>query len=192
MKETNFVTNALKVWQEGGCDRGADVAHLDEDILFRLACAAGLEDASEQEITHLAGCGQCRKEWCRWQEAIVDADEVAADNDRWDLADEPVLGWGGLKAAAASLFVEPVSLLSECGRFELSLFPDVDVADSGLIVIEVMHDQALFEGRSCVVRDGNGMVLIQGKIEDGRCAGRGASLYSFALQTWTVQLDSVS
>lgn len=185
MGNDTFIRKALEVWQESSQQAVAD-AHLDEEVLYRLATPGGLAGGSEQEIIHLTMCAQCRREWQSWQESIA----IAEDEGELDSFDV-VLSGGMLKAASASLFSEPVSLTSGCGKFELSLFPELDMPDKAMVVIEVLQDQAGFEGRYCVVKDGKGAVLLKGVIEDGRCAGRVDSLSALDLKTWTVQVNPV-
>ncbi len=185
MGEDTFVGKAFEVWQKDSQQAVAG-EHLEEDVLYRLACPGGLGSGSEQEIVHLTMCAKCRQEWQRWQESIV----IVEDEEELEPLDV-VLSGGMLKAASASLFSEPVSLTSGCGKFELSLFPDLDMPDKAMVVIEVVQEQAGFEGRYCVVKDGKGAVLLKGVIEDDRCAGRVDSLSVLDLKTWTVQVNPV-
>lgn len=185
MDEDTFIRKAFEAWQENS-QQAVTGEHLGEEVLYRLASPGGLGSGSIQEITHLTMCAQCRQEWQSWQESIA----IVEDEEESEPIDV-VLSGGMLKAASASLFSEPVSLTSGCGKFELSLFPELDMPDKAMVVIEVLQDQAGFEGRYCVVKDGKGVVLLKGVIEDGRCAGRVDSLSVLDLKTWTVQVNPV-
>ncbi len=180
MTDQQMITQALTVWaSEQSEDERRDPAetHLTDTALYRLAVAGGLEDASDDERQHLALCPSCLAAWASWGDTL---EIVAGEDDA-----EELCGIGLLKAAAASMFQEPLSLLSTCGRFELSVYPEREEGRRGLVTLEIL-DTADSEGRCCVVRDGAGTILLQGVIEEGRVAGRIDDLAALDLKTWTV------
>ena len=181
MTDQQMITRALSAWaSEQSEDERHNPAgsHLADTALYRLAAAGGLEDASDEEREHLALCPSCLAAWASWCDSL----EIVAGEAE---TSEARCGIGLLKAASASLFQEPLSLLSTCGRFELSVYPEREEGRRGLVTLEVL-DAADSEGRCCEVRDGAGTILLQGIIEEGRVAGRIDDLAALDLKTWTV------
>lgn len=159
-------------------------AHLEEQELYQLAGKGGLENASEAAVEHLSRCRRCRENWEAWLEthAILAAEDDAEEDDRH-------LAAGFLRAASSSLWREPVSLPSSCGRFELCVYPELGHPSRGIVVLEVQEESMEGEPVYCVVRDGTGAVILQGMPEDGRLAGRVEELSALDLKTWTVVAD---
>lgn len=180
-----FIRKALDVWQENAPELKVS-DHLSEETLYRLACPGGIAGGTDEEVEHLSSCTLCRREWNSWMESL----DILTDEEERLEDGGMVLSGGLLKAASASLFSETVTLESGCGRFELSIFPNLDQPDRAMVVIEVKMDMEKLEGKYCVVRDGTAAVILKGVIEDGRCAGRIASLSTLDLKTWTVQVHS--
>lgn len=181
----------LQLWQSYGefCENELEAEpvpgdHLGEQELYQLAGKGGLENASEAAVEHLSRCRRCRESWEAWLEtqAILAADDDAEEDDRH-------LAAGFLWAASSSLWREPVSLPSSCGRFELCLYPELDHPSRGMVVLEVREGSMEGEPGYCVVRDGTGAVILQGTPEDGRLAGRVEELSLLDLKTWTVVAD---
>ncbi len=185
MSDEILVRKALAVWQESG-ETQEHVGHLAEEALYRLAVPGGLDKAAVEELEHLSLCPACQTEWAAW----LDSFEIVNTTDEHVDENDTVLGFGLLKAAAASLFSEPVCLESSCGRFELSVFPDMDKPERAMVVLEVKAGGRNLDGRYCVVRDGSGAVICKGVLEDGRCAGRIAELSLLDLKTWTVLVSA--
>lgn len=185
MIKDTYVGKALEMWQENVSESVVG-EHLAEETLYRLASPGGIAAGTDEEIEHLCLCTLCRREWNSWMESL----DILTDEDESLEEGGMVLSGGLLKAASASLFSETVSLESGCGRFELSIFPNLDQPELAMVVIELKQDMEKLEGKYCVVRDGTGAVILKGVIEDGRCAGRISSLSTLDLKTWTVLVHS--
>ena len=62
----------------------------------------------------------------------------------------------------------------------------VDDPEKGMITLETLEAEApLFEDRLAVVRDRNGLLLLEGRIRRGRLARRLEKLNEIDLNTWT-------
>lgn len=187
MQDESLIHKALSAWKllPGEQLKGSTQKHLGEEILYQLALPGGLQDAAAEDLEHLSLCPVCLKEWSSWLESL----DILADNEEDTNGQDIHLSFGFLKAASASLFTEPISLDSACGRFELSIYPDREQVKQGMIVIEIRKDAKSFENRYCVVRDGTGTIILRGMLEDGRLAGRLDDLSQLDLKTWTVVFD---
>lgn len=186
MVDDPILHRALTAWMEGSDGGRLDLpsGHLDEAVLYRLSQPGGLDAAAEAELDHLSLCPVCLAAWNEW----LDTEEII-DGDG-DERVEPTCSVGFLKAAAASLYQGPLSLVSSCGRFELSVYPELREHGRGLVTLEVLGADEVHERGFCVVRDGVGTVILQGSIEDGRLAGRIDDLSLLDLKTWTVLVSN--
>ncbi len=183
MVEDKVLFNALRVWQTGDDSRKAALPgdHLSEDELYSLAEPGGLERAPEPVLEHLSFCAVCQNGWVEW------LDSLAILNDKSDTPGiSRTIGHGYLKAASASLFAEPVCLTSSCGRFELSVYPELDNPSRGMVTLEVKQGVDELQSCYCVVRDGTSAIILQGFLDDGRLAARVDELAQLDLKTWTV------
>jgi len=174
------LVSALEAWQSCHVPSESDI-HCSDEQLWRLTQRGGGAAMAEAEAEHLSTCPECLARWAEWAEvaAIMDSDEAEERG-------ETCAGIGFLKAASASLYREPVSLESSCGRFELTVYPDLEIAGKGLLTVEVVDHPERFEGRCCVVRDTTGDIIVSGVFEDGRVAGRSEDLSRIHLKTWTI------
>lgn len=184
MSDDIMIRMALSAWQKAAAEGDPSKAgeHLAEETLYRLAMPGGLQSGADKDLQHLSLCPECQEEWISWLDSL----ETLSDEQLTEEEDLQ-LGVGFLKAASSpSLFAEPVSLESACKRFELAVYPELDRLGQGMVVIEVKRDENVFEGKYCTVRGGTGGIILQGRIEDSRLAGRISDLSSLDLKTWTV------
>lgn len=178
----NFLKNVLGMWLNADTPAIND-NHLTDSELYNLASDHGLQHAEVNTLEHLSLCPTCMRAWLEWKETL----EILEEQEE-EKADE-YFATGLLRAASASLYSEPLSLPSSCGRFELTIFPDMEANNQAMVVLEVVESQDMFNGVFAVVRDGSSRVILQGTIEDARCAGRINELNSLDLKTWTVHFD---
>ena len=100
--------------------------------------------------------------------------------------------YGLLKAAASVDWKNPLQLESSCGQFLLTVFPEVDSSERGLVTLEVkeLEQGTVVERQRLVVRDAEGMILLAGTMQDGRLAGRNHNLQDLKLDSWTLVAEN--
>ncbi len=184
MGKDETIMKAMQIWQsqpEGVVHGTPGGVHLKSDALYRLAECSGLKEASEQELEHLSLCPICLAAWVEWQESL----QILKMTDSGPAV---MMTYGLLKAAASTEWKEPQQLESACGRFLLTVFPELDSPGRGLITLELkaQEQDTAVEGQRLVVRDAEGMVLLAGTLRDGRLAGRNDNLYAIKLASWTI------
>lgn len=193
MMKENTLEAYLEIW------KGARSAQLVPDAgkgghiplpgLYRMAGEGGIDGASDAEVDHLSLCPDCLARWARWRQAICEAE--ALDGAEAEAADGPAVLTCGFREAAASWGPgEPVTMRSGCGRFILGLLPQVDDPDKGLVTLEAAADGTLsVEGRRFIVRDRNGVVILDGRLRQGRLARTCERLKDLDLSAWTLVMD---
>jgi hypothetical protein len=172
------IREQLAIWRE------TDVPgeHLDSDLLYRMAEAEGLVSATAEAMAHLSLCPRCTHEWAQWRKAI------SALADTGGVEGRVILSFGMREAAAtAKSSPEPVSLPSACGGFVLSLLPQMDDPDRGMVALEATcPERGSLEGARVSVKDHAGTIILAGRLREGRLARRCEAISSFDLSTWTV------
>lgn len=181
--ENKDLLQALNTWQ-GHFVPEIGESHLTDEQFYRIAMSEGQADSQNDDIEHLSLCAACQKKWVDWLDTVDILKSDVTEN-----SGQICSGVGFLKAASASVYKEPVTLESTCGRFELTVYPDLDFASGAMLAVEALKELPQFEGRRCVVRDANGLLLVSGVIEDGRVADRIMDLASADLTTWTIVLS---
>lgn len=180
MMETDL-NEYLKIWRDVG-EHAASGHHLASDTLYQMARDGGLEQASPADVAHLSLCPVCVNQWAEWRKALS---AVAA------LEGEPpaaTLTYGIRQAAATRKTVaEPVRLPSACGRFVLSLLPQMDDPDRGMVALEAVGEGGReLDGQSVIAKDRLGIVMIAGRLREGRLARRSDQISTFNLTLWTL------
>lgn len=180
MMETDL-NEYLKIWQDVG-EHTASGHHLASDTLYRMAGDGGLEKAPPAEVAHLSMCPVCVKKWAEWRRALSAVASLEADKPA------PILTYGIRQAAATEkTAAEPVRLPSACGRFVLSLLPRMDDPDKGMVTLEVVGEAGReLEGQQVIVKDRLGVVMIAGRLREGRLARRCDQISTFNLTPWTL------
>lgn len=193
MNRVNTLEHYLQVWKEVQSvpsERGTGQGdHLSMEMLYRMAGPGGIEKSSTDEVDHLSLCSECLEKWASWRRAIT----VVAEFEKINAGEEnafPLITYGLREAAASLASREPVSMRSSCGKFVLSLLPQVDNPDKGLVTIEAAADGTMsVEGRHFIVRDRNGIVVLEGKLHHGRLARACDRLTDFDLSAWTLAVN---
>jgi hypothetical protein len=175
------IREQLAIWRETEVpDEDGD--HLDSDLLYRMAEAGGLVGAPAEAVAHLSLCPRCTHEWARWRRAISSLAESGGGEAG------VILSFGMREAAAtAKSGREPISLPSACGGFVLSVLPQMDDPDRGMVALEATcPERTNLEGARVSVKDHAGNVILTGRLREGRLARRCEAISSFDLSTWTV------
>jgi hypothetical protein len=177
----------LKAWQADALKAQSEDRtsgeHLSPETLYRLALPAGAKQPAPEKLQHLSLCPLCLREWAFWRQALSDAEE----------SDDPPpfsMTYGLLKAAAAGKPQESIRMESACGRFCLSVLPQLKSAEEALVTLEVIADQSSrWNNRRAIVRDSQGQVLLEGLFQQGHLARRHQHLSAMDLSKWTVVVE---
>lgn len=173
----------LRLWAATRDDRRLPGNHLDDERLYQAARENGLTILSVSELHHLARCPRCLREWAEWLHAMTEPEE--AQNQEDDI----ILTCATLQAAASTQR-EPVRLRSQCGRFFLSLLPQMENRRQGLVILEVaVSGEERLEGWRVSVLDRNGRRLLEGTLQHGRLARPCENLDEVDLAACTVVLQ---
>ncbi len=147
----------------------------------------GVKNLSEPQKKHLSQCRECLGKWLDLVEEQVFVEEIAEEktSDDWYA--------GGMLEAASAQVSSAVVLKSNCGRFQLSLYPDSDKQGAGMITLEFVGNNGdQIEGKWVTVRDLNGEMLLDGSVRAGRLASISDNFDSIDLQKWSVQVHEES
>jgi hypothetical protein len=157
-----------------------------------MAEPGGIEKCPKEEVNHLSLCPLCLKQWADWRKAISAVADLEEGNDPQE-EEASSMTYGLLKAAATDKPKGPISLRSICGKFLLNLLPRVDDPEKGMVTLETTGpEDASLEGRHVTVRDGKGLVFLEGTLRHGRLARLCEILSDIDLNTWTIVLGESS
>lgn len=163
--------------------------HLSMEDLYRMAEPGGMAKAGEEAMEHLSLCPACLEEWASWRRAIT----ILEDLKREEAEPEesvPDFAYGMREAAATGRPDEPVSIRSRCGRFVLGILPKVNDPEKGMVTLEAVADEEIsVEGKSVMLRDRNGLLLLEGTLRNGRLARLCEDLSRIDLSTWSLVVD---
>lgn len=183
----NELKQCLDIWFADYSERKTELAsmppHMTEERLYELAGEGRFAAARPEETAHLSRCPQCMAQWAFWCE--VEHAEIPADEEKAS----PVISGGILRAAAGPGVREAQKSPSDCGRFQLGIFPELNNPDAALIALEVIAGEANpHDGIFASVRDANGNQVISGVIKNNRLARRHERLSQLALSAWSLVL----
>jgi hypothetical protein len=193
MNRENTLEQCLQIWKGVRAAAPAQSAgpgdHIPMEALYRMAGPGGIEKSSHEEVDHLSLCPDCLDKWASWRCAIHDVEEL--DRPETDEEDASTILSCGLREAAASFrSSEPLTIRSSCGRFILGLLPQVDDSNKGLVTLEAAAEGSMsVEGRRFIVRDRNGVVVLDGTLHHGRLAKTCERLSELDLSAWTLVMD---
>lgn len=183
MNLENDLKRYLDIWRQSAeLMQTEPDAHLPSDTLFRLAEPGGITAATAEDLSHLSGCPACIHQWAEWRKALSAVSDMEEEAESQDIS-------FGIRQAAATERPsrEPSTLPSSCGRFSLSMFPDIKNPGKGMVVLKVAgQSKTSLEGRSITIRDINGIVLMSGTLRDGELARRYDNISDFDLSAWTI------
>jgi len=193
MNQKNSLQSLLQIWKEVYLDRtkthGEEAGHLSVEELYRMAEPGGIERSEVEAVDHLSVCPVCLGEWASWRRALTAVDELESA-EGMEEEEFPVMAYGMREAAATAKPEEPVNVRSSCGRFNLGVLPRLDNPQKGMVTLEAVADGEMsVEDRHFTVRDRNGLVLLEGRLHQGRLARTCEKLADIDLTTWTLVVD---
>ncbi|MBW2215602.1 MAG: hypothetical protein JRF34_00160 [Deltaproteobacteria bacterium] len=182
--------DCLRHWKDvhtpGAENKDAKGVHLSSEDIYRMAEPEGIEKSPRETIEHLSLCPRCLSKWAEWLKAINAVADLEVD-EGYERNASPQMSYGLLKAAATEGPKDPLSLRSACGRFALNLLPQMDNPEKGMVTLETAGSaEADLEGCRILLRDANGLVILEGKLRHGRLARLCENISGIDLNTWTI------
>ena len=156
-----------------------DIPHILEEDIYKMAEDGGMEVADPKAIEHLSLCPVCMDNWVGWREAVSVLEPGGAE-------EESIMSYGLVEAAATYDIKEAINYHSACGRFTLTLSPPLDSEEEWLVTLRAVDDHISFEGVYIEIRDRNGVLLLEGKLVNGRLARYRGDLSNVDLSNWTI------
>jgi len=175
------ITDTKQAFEIWGKHSFVDQEHLSLERLYEFSLTNGLKNAPEYEIGHLSLCPICLD---KWETFCLSAQPFAADDYEKDL---PVLSCGFLKAASSG-FTEPLYIRSDCKKFMLGIFPEIDNPAKGMAVLETIDEKKSYDDMEATIMDTNGKIVLQNIIKHGRTASKVDTLDTLDLSKWTIVL----
>jgi hypothetical protein len=169
---------AFEIWEKHSF---VDRDHLSLERLYEFSLTDGLKNAQEYEIQHLSLCPICLD---KWEIFCLSAQPFAADDYDKDL---PVLSCGFLKAASSG-FTEPLYIRSDCKKFMLGIFPEIDNPAKGMAVLETIDEKKSYDDMEATIMDAKGKIVLKNIIKHGRAATKIEILDTLDLSKWTIVL----
>ena len=161
--------------------------HILEQRLYLFSLANGLQEADKDEINHLSLCPQCLNIW----KTFCDLSASTRADDYDTKGSESILSFGVLQAASSE-FTKPVYIKSDCERFMLGIFPETGNLKKAMIVLETVGDEKIYHEMTSLVKDAEGLTILDAKIKHGRAAVKIDNLDIINLSTWSVVLSKFS
>ncbi|MCP4623091.1 MAG: hypothetical protein GY850_06120 [bacterium] len=167
------------------------ISHLSRRELHAMAETGGIEKAGKESMAHLSGCPVCLHEWAEWRRAISTVEGLEEEDDEDDEQMPFSVSHGMLEAAATEGKKRSLRLNSKCGKYTLGLNLQMDDPGRGMITLEAATAEGVsVEDRQVTVRDRNGLVLVKGRLRNGRLARVHDNISEIDLTTWTVFLKN--
>lgn len=185
-------THALETW---AATTQIAQDHLDVSTLYKYAGPSGLKDAPLLDIRHLSLCPKCMdtyKALCDYQSDLESG--MASDMESGFLSEQPqetIFSFGMLQAASSTLS-EPAFISSECKKFMLGIYPQMDDPDKALVVLETADGESDCKEMNVRVTDANGRLILNAIIHQGRAAGKIDNLDDIDLSTWSIVVSRPS
>ena len=173
---------AFEIWKEYSA---FEQDHLSMQRLYQLSLTDGLKNAKEYEIEHLSLCPHCLDNWevfCSVTEPLT-----AVDYEE----EHTLISCGFLKAASTG-FTEPVYIKSDCKKFMLGIFPEIDSPGNGMAVLETIDERKSYDGMEANIMDAKGQIVLKNIIKHGRAASKIEHLDTLNLSKWTIVLSDTS
>jgi len=93
------------------------------------------------------------------------------------------------KAAASSEIVWPQEIISHKGTYKIEIMQSEDDESKGIIVLSILKDKDLIEGKMISVTDGNGKVILESKIKDAHAYNPNLDLKNIDLKFLVNTID---
>ncbi len=172
------MTQAFEIWKDHSVH---NQDHLSMQRLYELSLSDGLRNAHDYEIDHLSLCPLCLDNW----EAFCAVTESFSADDYDE--EHTIMSCGFLKAASTG-FTEPVYIKSDCKKFMLGIFPDIDNPQKGMAVLETIEEERSCDDMNASVMDARGQIILKNIIKHGRAASKIEHLDALDLSKWTIVL----
>ena len=180
MKKNTDLKSYLHLWKDHfSADvegQSSETQHLDEGKLRQMVEPGGISEASPEDLDHLSTCPVCLEEWsllCTLPSGEKKRDSLEPLPISYGIFEDDVTGQSG-----------NLILKSTCKTFTLSIHPAQNDSNHGIISLKV-SDPAL-DNIIIQVRDRNGLIITEGKVEKGELLTDVSLLNSFDLTIWTV------
>ena len=156
-----------------------DIPHILEEDIYKMVEDGGMVKADPEAIEHLSLCPVCMDNWVGWREAISVLEQGGGE-------EQSIMSYGIVEAAATHDIKEAINYHSACGRFTLTLSPPLDSEEEWLVTLRAVDDHISFEGMYIEIRDRNGVLLLEGRLVNGRLARYRGDLSNVDLSNWTI------
>jgi hypothetical protein len=93
------------------------------------------------------------------------------------------------KAAASSKIVWPQEIISHKGTYKIEIMQSEDDEFKGIIILSILKDKDLIEGKMISVTDGKGKVLLKSKIQDAHAYNPNLDLKDIDLKLLVNTID---
>jgi hypothetical protein len=143
---------AWAAWSAHAPSVGGSGPHIPPATLYELLIQPPDPPTTEPLLQHLTRCPVCLQELKELAQSVREA-------EGWDTA---------LPKVAASEMRGPVRVPTEGGKYTIIIRRSVTDEQQGVITVEVAPPyRAQLEGKSVTVRDGQGRLLVRGRIING-------------------------
>jgi hypothetical protein len=93
------------------------------------------------------------------------------------------------KAAASSKIVWPQEIISHKGTYKIEIMQSEDDPYKGIIVLSILKDKDMIEGKMISVTDGSGKILLEGKIQNAHAYNPNLDLKNIDLKLLVNTID---
>lgn len=162
MKRKTTIKDALSIWREEACRLAQAEEHIRPSELYEFLVRAPSSQNRSAILKHLCCCPKCSRQLKEMLAAVEEA-EV------WDFsmpkaASSQEIQWSGEIATAG-------------GKYSIVIRRSLSDQKRGVITLQVGEPHRdILEGRSVLVKDGQGRVLLKGKVIDGEVSQEVADL----------------
>jgi len=180
MKKKTDLKSYLHLWKDhfsaDVVGQSAGTQHLDSEKLRKMVAAGGINNADPADIEHLSTCPDCIEEWSRL------CAQNAEGEPQSNTASMPIsYGVFDVDVTGQS---ENLTLVSSCKKFTLTIGSSQD--ESNLKTISLKVSDPYLEDSIIQIRDRNGIIIAEGKIDKGEITANYSSLPAFDLTVWTL------
>ena len=194
----NKIINTKKAFEIWNNNSVPGQEHISLERLYELSLPNGLRDVPGHEIEHLSLCPDCLD---TWEAFCLETEPDSASDSASDFKDDSVaddydpeqniLSFGFLKAASTG-FTESVYMKSDCQKFMLGIFPEIDNPGKGMAVLETIDEKSSHNGMEASILDARGEIVLKNRIKQGRAASKINNLDRLDLSSWTLVVKNTS
>jgi len=93
------------------------------------------------------------------------------------------------KAAASHEIDWPQEIISRKGTYKIEIMQSEENKNKGIIVISILNDKELIEGKIISVCDGNGKILLESRVQNGYALNSNLDLKNINLKLLVNTID---